>query len=207
MEVVKDRLFVVEGWDRPQLLIIDSSKNHILRQWDLPINETYWYFKVDHDRIYLTSDNQQQIYVYSLTGKEITRFGQSEASQKAEEFNYPRGVTVDEKYLYLCDYFNHRIQVLDKTNGHFIRQWGRYGDKSGELYCPEYLCLDGELLYVSDRFRVQVFSKTGDFIHYLGSGVRGSSEGEFMSPASICVVGERVYVADWGNKRIQVFWK
>ena len=56
-------------------------------------------------------------------GKEIKKFGSKESSSKNGEFNDPAGLTVNEKYLYVCDWGNDRVQVLDKENGKFICEW------------------------------------------------------------------------------------
>jgi len=224
IEIVEDQLFLTHHYP-PTLMIIDRKKNKTISQWEIPTtyDDVNFFLKVDQEtgdldrRVYVTLYEPHGVYVYTCAGKEITRFGKEEPSSKAGEFNNPQGVTVDAKWLYICDSWNHRIQVLSKTDGQFIRLWGKEGYGSpGELYFPTSITLDSSLLYVSDYYRVQVFSKTGQFLHYLGNGLSqekgngiqgGCGEGEFACPHGVCIVGEKIYVADSNNHRIQVFWK
>jgi len=115
----------------------------------------------------------------------------------------PLGLTVDNKYIYICDKSNHRIQVLDKENGKHIYQWGHKGDeKEGEFYYPTGVLLDSALIYVGDRYRVQVFTKEGVFVQYIGTGKKGE---EFDKVRGFCIVRDRLYVADSNNHRVRVF--
>jgi len=124
-------------------------------------------------------------------------------------FITPAGLALDDNYLYVADSGNHRVQVLDKENGKFIYQWGIKGSKNeGEFSYPEGLHLDlDNFLYVSDWYRIQVFTKQGHFIQYIGKGIDewGSASGEFDFPKGIYVINHKVYIADEENHRIQVF--
>jgi len=207
LDVYEDNLFIMNG---SHLCIINKDKN-LIHKWDLPSNGIC--LKVDANCIYLTLWRFHQVYVYNKTGTIIDKFGTffnnsySSGGSKLGEFNQPRGITLDSSYLYVCDYFNHRIQVVDKKNGIFIKEWGGQDHKKdGGLYYPRGILLHGDLIYISDNYRVQVFTHEGIFIQRLGKGSdTGSGQGEFDYPACMSVVKNRLYVADFCNGRIQVF--
>jgi len=101
--------------------------------------------------------------------------------------------------------------VLDKNNGKFIHYWGQAGvDQPGDLYFPRAVVFYDYLLYISDDCRIQVFTKEGLFLQYVGVGgskSRGDGFGQFNNPYGLCLVplNNRLYVADNSNHRIQVF--
>jgi len=208
IEIVNNYLFIIQV---QAMLIIEMKSNQIIQQWSLPklLDYTYGrYFKVDQDRIYFTLYRSHYIYLYNHNGNEIKKFGNQEESDKQGKFNEPQGLTIDYRYLYICDENNHRIQVVNKANGVFIRQWGQYGIQDrGEFCFPTGLLLYNDLIYVGDRYRVQVFTREGEFVHYIGTENAGQAkrEGEFCSVTGFCVVKDRLYVADRDNHRIQVF--
>ena len=47
----------------------------------------------------------------------------------------PRGLTVSNGEVYVCDAYNDRIQVFG-LDGSFVRQWGRYGTEDGDQHLP-----------------------------------------------------------------------
>jgi len=167
--------------------------------------------KVYDDKIYFTLYDSHQIYVTTLEGKEIKTFGKQfttllSGGKGEGEFYSPWGLTVDEKFLYICDRVNHRIQILKRENGMFISQWGAKGQEDGQLNYPIDLSLYDDLLYVSDDYGVQVFTKKGIFVKVIGTGrKRGYGEGEFNETSGLCLVKNKLYVADCLNNRIQVF--
>jgi len=97
---------------------------------------------------------------------------------------------------------------LDKDDGKFIRLWGTYGkEKESEFCFPTGLLLNANLIYVTDYYRIQVFTTEGAFVQYIGKGLGlwGSNDGEFSDPRGLCLIDKKLYVADKDNHRIQVF--
>jgi len=163
---------------------------------------------VTYDRLYVTSLSTHVIYVFHpLTGEELSIFGSKTPSDQAGFFHHPRGLTVDETYLYICDSNNHRIQVLDKFTGQFIRQWGKKYDGGssttpntiGEFNSPFCIYLDDESLYVSDNRCIQIFSKIGNFIRAIGPWDTFPE----WNPRGMCVYEDQLYVV--GKNRCVVF--
>ena len=81
----------------------------------------------DADNIYVSSSHKLQKFTSS--GELIKCVGQR--GSKEGEFNVPRGVTLHDNQVYICDRYNHRIQVFD-LDLNFIRSIGSYGEGRGE---------------------------------------------------------------------------
>jgi len=105
------------------------------------------------------------------------------------------------KNLYICDCYNHRIQVINKENGIFIRQWK---GKERFLEYPRAILLYANLLYVGDLNGIQIYTKDSDCIQIFGS--KGSGKEEFQGVRGLCMRKEKLYIVDCLKKRIQV-WK
>jgi len=133
-------------------------------------------------------------------GSRPRKSGLQMMSKEPGEFSEPWGLTVNEKYLYVCDHYNNRVQVLDKGNGTFFCEW-----KSGQrrIIQPQSILLHENLFYVGDNKGIQVFTKEGNCKELFGSA--GSGQGEFLKPTGICVVKDKLYIVDSENVRIQVW--
>jgi len=168
--------------------------------------------KIDEDIVYLTLQKSHQIFLCDpLTGKILKTFGVKEKSSKPGEFYYPRGITLNKTYLYVCDSENQRVQVLNKKEkGVFISQWGDKktgGTNKGEFYYPYSLFHDpnDELYYVGDYYSLQTFQEDGKCIQRLGSNKSGSEMNQFNVVNGICRIDDQLFVSDLNNKRIQIF--
>jgi len=187
-----------------QFFIVDLKINSVIQSWDLPKenNESVGGLdlKVDKEQIYFTLQKFHYVYLFNINGKEIKKFGKKEKSKENGEFNDPAGITVNEKYLYVCDYSNHRVQILDKENGNFIDQW-----KCGQRFfnCPQSILLYEYLFYVGDENGIQVFTKDSRCIQLIGNS--GSGEGEFGRVTGLCFVHDKLYIVDQVNNRMQVW--
>jgi len=148
--------------------ILDIKNNSITPGWNLPIPEKKGfigahYMKVDQENnnnIYWTPyHNSHYVYFYTLEGKEMNKFGSPTHSTKKGEFNTPCGIALNKKYLYICDYGNSRIQVLNKFNGNFIRQWTDPG-QTRRFYNPRAILLyENQYFYIGDRNGIQIWKK------------------------------------------------
>jgi len=72
----------------------------------------------------------------SLDGKATQKWGSSGVT--GGKFYGPTGVTVDDKYAYICDRANHRVQLLTKEKGAYITGWGTGNESTlkGEFSYP-----------------------------------------------------------------------
>lgn len=104
------------------------------------------------------------------------------------QFNYPRDIVTDGVYLYICDYLNNRIQVID-PNGNLINQWGKIGINNGQFNGPSNAVIYKSQIYITDElnFRIQVFSvPDGHFIHKIDCQNRCYG---------ICIYNSHIYVS------------
>ena len=108
--------------------------------------------------------------------------------------------------VYVADYGNHRIQVLNSDltySGSFSRE----GSNNGEFSHPHELSTDSDgNVYIADRHnnRIQVFTADGVYLRQFGK--KGEGEGELKQPVSIAIDSHNVvYVGEWGNDRVSIF--
>jgi len=191
---------------RQTLTVFNMEESTLVKQWKLPDSRTNRFSeslvidKQVKNRLYFTLDQfssakitaTNQIYVYSSKGQEIARYGTKKPGSQQGEFYAPCGLYVDISSLYICDYHNDRIQVLNKDNGMFVREWGPKGTLDG----PTCITGDSQCVYVGDRLQIQMFTKQGKFLQIIGNG-NGSM-------AALCLWKRKLYAADWRD-RILVF--
>ena len=85
------------------------------------------------------------LYKFNSDGKFVKTVG-VEGGKKGQ-FDWPHGIAISkDNKLFLCDSFNHRIQVFDT----FLRTFGRHGSGLGELATPWGICVDHDYIYVID---------------------------------------------------------
>ncbi len=129
------------------------------------------------------------------------------------QLNYPKSAAVDAHgNLYVCDTYNHRVQVFD-SNGQVLRSWGGQGNAPGLFQEPWGIALDATgNIYVADTWnhRIQKFDSEGRFLKQWGTfGDSAGTLGEgsaFYGPRGIAVDSAgNVLVADTGNKRVARF--
>ena len=105
--------------------------------------------------------------------------------------------------LYICDSLTHCIQVLNDQCEYLYS----IGNKPGlGLRIPHFVCVDGDLVYLTEYegHCVSVFTKDGEYVTSFGS--LGSGEGQFDHPYGIAVdMHGFLYVADRVNNRVLVF--
>ena len=154
----------------------------------------------DMDNIYVSSDHKLQ--KFTSNGELIKCAGQK--GGKEGEFNFPRGVTLHDNQVYVCDTDNHRIQVFD-LNVNFVRSIGSRGEGRGEFNAPYDVKLDtAGNIYVADFFnsRVQVLDNSGHFIRTLGD----EGERKLGRPSGLHIIADMyVYISDLRGHCIVVY--
>src|ERR1700733_1812010 len=174
---------------------------------------------IDHaGDVWVVDHNNDRVEEWSATGTWLHAYGAK--GTKELQFESPEGISINTNTgsasygdVYVADKGNNRIEELG-PEGKFIRSFGEFGTKPGQLNAPEGVAVvpagaitsstSGEV-WVSDsgNNRVDEFSETGE---YIGSfGVAGSGNGQLKAPDGIAFSGEDAYIVDSGNDRVQEF--
>ena len=153
----------------------------------------------DIDNIYVSSRHKLQKFTSNC---ELIKCIGKEGGKEGE-FNDPRGVTLHDNQVYVCDADNHRIQIFD-LNLNFVRSIGSHGKGRGEFNAPFDLKLDtAGNIYVADfkNSRVQVLDNSGHFIRTLGD----EGERKLGRPPGLHIADKYVYTSDYSSHCIVVY--
>ena len=153
----------------------------------------------DTDNIYVSSEHKLQKFTSS--GELIKCIGRR--GSKEGEFNDPRGVTLYDNQVYVCDRNNHRIQVFD-LDLNFVRSIGSCGKGRGEFGAPHDVQFDtAGNMYVAEYGNkgVQVMDTSGQFIRSFGQ----EGEGKLGEPSGLHIADKYVYVSDISGCCIVVY--
>jgi len=170
--------------------------------------------KVSNKIIYLTIQNQNQIFVLTITkqGYLMNKLGSSFRSKRIGEFNEPHGLDVHQYAIFVCDSRNHRVQILGKDNGMYLSHWGLEGNHEGQFCFPLTVYLNEGVAYVGDTTSVQLFTYEGIFLQRLGginnnsiNNDNNSNNGPFRCVFGLLVKKKCLYICDTLNQRIKAF--
>ena len=155
-------------------------------------------------------DSDGCIYVSDTGNKRIQKFtfdGQYINSVTDKNLiGSPRGLKINNNKLYVCDFDNNRILILDRELNYITHIGGSEGSGPGQFSVPHDIAWDSSsMLYVADmdNGRIQVFDEDGRYVREFGQW--GSGHGELSAPYYIDVARDLVYVSEWGNNRVSVF--
>ena len=150
----------------------------------------------DADNIYVSSGHKLQKFTSS--GELIKCIG--EKGGKEGEFDDPRGVTMYDNQVYVCDRDNDRIQVFD-LDLNFVRYIGSRGEGRGEFNAPFDIKFDtAGNMYVAEYGNVRV-QCSGQFIQAFGQ----EGEGKLSRPSGLHNVDKYVYVSDVDGHCVGVY--
>ena len=162
----------------------------------------------DEGSIYIT-DSGHRVNKLDAKGALVAYVGGPGRGADRKQFNLPNGVAFSLKtgLLYVCDTFNHRIQVLNKKL-EVVRDPIRQDGGQAFGFCKG-ITVDSETgnLFITEHnnHRVRVLSPEGE--HILVFGDRGTIPGTLSSPHGISVSGEHIFIADLSNSRVSIFNK
>ena len=109
------------------------------------------------------------------------------------------------KSMYICDSYNHRIQMFAfDLDLNFIRSIGSHGKGRSEFNAPHDVKFDSVgNMYVAEHgnWRVQVMDINGRFIRQFGQ----EGDGELRGPSALHIVDKYVYVSDYVGYCIVVY--
>ena len=200
--IKKSGEMIVSGWGENRVFIINKNKigepigpDQMTQPADIAVD--------DDDYIYVSSKHKLQKFTRS--GQLKACVGNNEASGDDLTFNDPRGITIHENRVYVCDRNNHRIQVFN-LDLDFIKSIGSYGNREGEIDAPYDVKFDkaGNMYIVElGNKRVQVMDTNDQFIYTFGQ----SRIGNIGLPTGLHVDKDKniVYISDFANDRIVVY--
>ena len=146
--------------------------------------------------VFVSSDHKLQRFTSS---GELLKYVGQEGGEEGE-FDEPRGLTLHDNLVYVCDRNNHRIQVFD-FDLNFVRSIGSRGSKRGQFIAPSDCKFDNSgNMYVAERVneRVQVMDSSGRFIREFG-------QGKLREPSGLLIADKYVYVSDFKGDCILVY--
>lgn len=162
---------------------------------------------VSRNRCYAVDNDNHRIAVLDLSKKAVIGTYGSPGSEKLN-FRYPFQIALDaERYLYIVDVINTRVQVLN-PQGLFVAYVGGWGVDVGEFFRPKGIAVapDGKI-FVSDSYTgvIQVFDADGNFSSAVGRADR-SAVHRFKTPAGLWVdVRNRLYVVEMLADKVSVY--
>ena len=167
-------------------------------EFDVPCGVTLYY-----NQVYVCDQNNHRIQVFDLDLNFIQSIGSY--GEGRGEFNAPFDVKFGTAgNMYVAEFCNGRVQVLNTSCGQFIRAFGQEGE--GKLRIPSGLHIVDKYVYVSDFIGhcIVVYETSGQFVTSFGR--YGRNEGEFDGPFCItsCTDGF-IYICDFHNNRVQIF--
>ncbi len=158
-------------------------------------------------RCYVADNDNHRILVYDLkTFKLVDVFGQPGTGNR--EFRYPFLLAQDkEKYLYIVDVINTRVQVLNRK-GLFVANIGEWGVEKGHFFRPKGVALDRSgRVFISDSYIgvIQVFDQTGAFLGAVGAPATKGVK-RFKTPVGMFIDSkDRLYVVEMYANRVGVY--
>ena len=182
-----ERLYVTDML-RQQIIVFDLDGNYLTEYG------TGKEFKpadvlVTEDELYVL-DNDKEVHnikVYDLKTRKLKRTLGGQGMEPGK-FLYPSSFVMDkEKYIYVCDLLNYRVQKIDRT-GKVLSIFGQQGDTPGTFAIPKSLVVDPDgIVYVVDaRLHIaQLFNTKGQHLMFIGGG--GEKDGEMYLPAQITI--------------------
>lgn len=192
---------------------IFSPRGNFITEIRLPPEDGYLADPTDvavdesRNRCYIVDNNNHYILVYDLSTLELIKTYGTPGTEK-REFRYPFLITLDkDKYLYIVDVINTRVQVLN-PEGLFVTIIGGWGVEKGEFFRPKGVAIDkNNRVYVSDSYIgvIQVFDSTGEFYSALADPAKGTVK-KFKTPTGIFIDNNnRLYVVEMFVEKVSVY--
>ena len=125
-----------------------------------------------------------------------------------EELMNPAGIAIDSNTnnIFVADSTENCVKVFSQ-DGEYLYH---FGNKDGVImFGPHGLCIDGDLLYLTQKrsSSVRVYRLDGTFLKKVGKF--GTNNDAFRFPTGLCINPDNgdLYVCDSGNNRVIVFTK
>jgi DNA-binding beta-propeller fold protein YncE len=156
------------------------------------------------DELYVVDGGNCRIAVFSLTSEATRAFGSVGHTNGC--FDQPEDVFVFNDgpagpTLLVADTGNHRI-VVTRSDGTFVRAFGRHGSGFGEFDFPTSVAMSNDVVFVTDHHnnRVVMTDLLGSVFNHVDT--RGSAFEDLLRPVRLLANDAGVLVSDSGNGRL-----
>ena len=148
---------------------------------------------------YVVDQGDASIKVFNADERFVTAYPLGESQ--------PNGICLFGPYLYVTDFQNSHVKILDRNYGNVLKTFGERGGLDGQFIGPLAIAADSQgCVYVTDtiRARVQKFGPDGTFM--MGFGTTGNRPGNFVRPKHLAVGSDgHIHVVDAAFNNVQVF--
>lgn len=186
----EDNLFVADSWNyRVQKFDLEGNLITVIGGNGPPygkFNDPRRIAIDNEGNLYIDENWNHRVQKFNSSGDFVLDFGGSPPkfrdSKAFDTLNFPIGIEVSSKRIYVADTQNDRIAVFD-SNGSQLFSWGKRGTGQGEFKKPLDVAVGRDYnIYVVDsgNYRLQVFDSNGSFLYSFG-------EGQFKHPRSVAV--------------------
>ena len=154
----------------------------------------------DADLNFYLTTTDHKLHRLRKNGRRIKTIGQH-GTKESQFNNLPNGLRVSKwSELYVCDGYNHQIQVFD-LDLNFKRSFGKRGTRKGQFDFPSDIDFDSNgCIYIADHcnHRIQVFESSESHIRTIGpTAIK-------FKPLSILIRNNQLYITDQLNDCILV---
>lgn len=159
----------------------------------------------------LTMDEMGDIYIADPARKEVVVVDPEVRNSRGigKELNMkPTDLAISGDRLYVLDYDNSELKILDKQTGKLLKAVGKNTDPEKGLSLPTNLMLDDKngFAYVTNQGSGKVVKMDLDGNILMSIGGFGDSFGKFSRPKGVFVDDEGyIHVVDAGNQVVQIF--
>ncbi len=148
---------------------------------------------------YVVDPTQQGIAVFSADERFVGRFPLRDGN--------PVGAAVHGDRLYVADFKNQHVKVLNRHTGQVLGTIGEPGGEDGQFIGPLSIAVDAAgNVYVSDviKSRIQKFTPEGKLL--LAFGETGNRPGHFVRPKHLGIGSDGIlHVVDAAFNNVQIF--
>ena len=111
------------------------------------------------NEVYVGRSVSNEVHIFDDNGNPLHTFGSSGSGDG--EFDWIWDIAIDDKYIYVSDRYNHRVQIFNKSDRSFLTSVGENGAGDGQFNLPAGLAIGSDhQLYVADtnNGRIQLFT-------------------------------------------------
>ena len=156
------------------------------------IKQIYGLCNLTNKFLFLTSPEENKVYILD----ENYHCLKSCASVGGRYFSKPYGLCTDgHSTIYLCDYGNNRILLINESFEEIRKVIGKQGKNACEFDGPIDIAFSNDQLYVLEdkNLRIQILSKRGDFLTELNLI---TNQLEVENPTRLHVLNDSIVILD-----------